>query len=432
MDSPGEPPGSPPGAPPTLAYYLLGHPIDLAGHRAAHGPVPVPTGRDVEWQHQLIATLKASGLTGRGGGAFPAWAKLAEASAEGRGGILVVNAMESEPASEKDKVLLNMAPHLVLDGAQLLAAACGAQEILVCIPQGRDAIAYGVDRALYERAAHRHAAVSEYLVRPPPRFVGGEESALAQWIDRGKALPVFRPDKSVPLRIGRLPALVHNTETLAHIALIARYGSEPFRSRGTAEQPGTCLVTIGGAVTRPGVVEVDWGTPLRDIAQRALPADMPSAFLIGGYGGMWVAPPHFATPYAPLALGAIGVATGVGVMVVLGAAACGLAESARIATFLAAESSRQCGPCTYGLPAIADDLWRLASGGPDPNLLTRLHRRLNQVDGRGACRHPDGAVAMARSALRVFAADVEAHMTGRPCAHAHAPSQLAFPQPVGP
>ena len=302
----------------------------------------------------------------------------------------------------------------------------------MCIPQGRDAIAYGVDRALYERAAQRHAAVSEYLVRPPARFVGGEESALAQWIDRGKALPVFRPDKSVPLRIGRLPALVHNTETLAHIALIARYGSEPFRSRGTAEQPGTCLVTIGGAVTRPGVVEVDWGTPLRDIAQRALPADMPSAFLIGGYGGMWVAPAHFATPYAPLALGAIGVATGVGVMVVLGAAACGLAESARIATFLAAESSRQCGPCTYGLPAIADDLWRLASGGPDPNLLTRLHRRLNQVDGRGACRHPDGAVAMARSALRVFAADVEAHMTGRPCAHAHAPSQLAFPQPVGP
>ena len=338
--------------------------------------------------------------------------------------------MESEPASDKDKVLLTWAPHLVLDGAQVLAAACGAHEILVCIPQGRDAIADGVGRALYERAAYRCAPVREYLVRPPARFVGGEESALAQWIDTGKQLPVFRPDKSVPLRIRRLPTLVHNTETLAHIALIARYGWEPFRTRGTAEQPGTCLVTIGGAVTQPGVVEVDWGTPLRDIAQRALPGDNPSAYLVGGYGGMWVAPAHFATPYAPQALGAIGVATGVGVMVVLGAAACGLAESARIATFLAAESSRQCGPCTYGLPAIADDLWRLAAGGPDPNLLTRLHRRLDQVDGRGACRHPDGAVAMVSSALRVFAADVETHMTGRPCAHAHAPSQLAFPRPV--
>ncbi len=80
------------------------------------------------------------------------------------------------------------------------------------------------------------------------------------------------------------------------------------------------------------MVEVDWGTPLHNLAQRALPGDNPSAFLVGGYGGMWDTPTHFATPYAPLTLGAIGVATGVGVMVVLGAAACGLAESARIAT----------------------------------------------------------------------------------------------------
>jgi NADH:ubiquinone oxidoreductase subunit F (NADH-binding) len=336
--------------------------------------------------------------------------------------------MESEPASDKDKVLLTRAPHLVLDGAQFLAAACGAEEILICVPHGRDGIADAVGRALYERAAHRYSRVSEYLVRPPNRFVAGEESALAQWIDRGKSLPVFRPDKDTPLRIGRLPALVHNTETLAHISLIARYGSEPFRARGTAEQPGTCLVTIGGAVTRPGVVEVEWGTPLRDIAQRAVPRDTPSAFLVGGYAGMWVAPLHFATPYSPMALGAIGVATGVGVMVVLGSASCGLAESARIARFLAGESSGQCGPCTYGLPAIADDLSRLSGGHPDPHLLTRLLRRLDQVDGRGACRHPDGVVDMVASALKVFAADVQRHMKGEPCAHVDKPSQLRFPE----
>src|ERR1700679_1634181 len=127
--------------------------------------------------------------------------------------------MESDPASDKDKVMLTRAPHLVLDGAQLLAAVCGAQEILVCVPHGRDDIADAVNRALYERAAHRYSKVSEVLVRPPSRFVAGEESALAQWIDNGKSLPVFRPDKSTPLRIGRLPALVHNPETLAHIAL---------------------------------------------------------------------------------------------------------------------------------------------------------------------------------------------------------------------
>ena len=170
-----------------------------------------------------------------------------------------------------------------------LAAACGADEILVCIPQGRDTIADAVNAALYERAVHRYATVSEVLVRPPSGFVAGQESALAQWIDRGKARPFFRPDKGTPLRIGRLPTLVQNTETLAHIALIARYGAALFRAQGTEAQPGTCLVTIAGAVSRPGVVEVEWGTPLGDIVQRATPGDAPSALLIGGYGGTWVA-----------------------------------------------------------------------------------------------------------------------------------------------
>jgi NADH:ubiquinone oxidoreductase subunit F (NADH-binding) len=430
VDHDREPPARGDDLPSVVGHHLLGHPIDLAGHLAAHGPLRVPIGPHVTWQQAFIATLEASGLTGRGGGAFPAWAKLAMAYADGGGGMVVVNGMESEPASDKDKVLLTRAPHLVLDGAQLLAAACGANEILVCVPQGWDAIADAVGRALYERAEHHYSVVTEYLVRPPYRFVAGEESALAQWIDRGKSLPMFRPDKSTPLRIGRLPALVHNAETLAHIALIARYGPEPFRAQGTAEQPGTCLVTISGAVSRPGVVEIAWGTPLQDIAQRATPCAAPSAFLIGGYGGMWVGPAHFPTPYSPMALGAIGVATGVGVMIVLAPTACGLAESARIAQFLAEESSRQCGPCTYGLAAVADDLSRLSGGRPDPQLLTRLARRLDQVDGRGACHHPDGAVGMVRSALDVFAADVATHMGGQPCPNVTNPSQLRFPRAV--
>jgi len=178
------------------------------------------------------------------------------------------------------------------------------------------------------------------------------------------------------------------------------------------------------------VVEVEWGTPLRDIAQRATPSDAPSALLVGGYAGMWVAPAHFATPYSPIALESIGVTAGVGVIVVLGSTACGVAETARIARFLAEESSGQCGPCTYGLPAIAADLSQLARGRAEASLLTRLHRRLDQVYGRGACRHPDGAVAIVRSALKVFAADVDAHMRRGPCANVDSPTQLRFPRPV--
>ena len=82
------------------------------------------------------------------------------------------------------------------------------------------------------------------------------------------------------------------------------------------------------------------------------------------------------------------------------------------------------------MPAIADDLTRLARGQVDPGLMARLERRLGEVDGRGACRHPDGAVNLVRSALNVFAADVGSHGQGTPCPHWKAPSQLRFPPPA--
>ncbi len=418
-------------APATDCYRILGHPTDLAGHVDAFGPLPVPAGRNRNWRASFAAALEASGLSGRGGASFPTIIKLAVARAGGGGGVLIVNGMEGEPASDKDKVLLSRAPHLVLDGAQLMAAACDAKQIVVCVPTGRDAIAGAVSRAMAERAARAYGPVPESIVRPPDRFVAGEESALAQWVGTGRSLPTFRPDKGVPLRIGRRPTLVHNTETLAHVGMIARSGPEAFRAHGIAEEPGTTLVTISGAVAHPGVVEIDRGTALYDIVDRATPDGPMKALLVGGYGGTWVAPPDFATPYASLSLRTVGASAGVGILVALGESACGVAETARIARYLAQQSSGQCGPCVHGLPAIADDLAHLAVGRPDAGLMSRLERRLAEVDGRGACRHPDGAVNMVRSALNVFGDDVSHHGRGTPCSHWESPTQLRFPRPMG-
>ena len=392
----------------TGRYRLLGHPSDLAAHLAALGPAPLPTSSARGWRDAFLAELEASGLAGRGGAGFPAATKLAVACAAGRGGTIVVNAMEGEPASDKDKLLLIRSPHLVLDGAQLLAAASGARRVIVCVPEGRHQVAAAVARALDERVATPSAPVPEVMVRPPDRFIAGEESALARWVESGESLPSFRPDKGSTLRIGRRGALVHNAETLAHVALIARTGPDAFRSHGLVEDPGTSLVTISGAVEHPGVVEIDRGTPLIDVANRAAPTGPPQALLVGGYGGAWVDPVHFATPYASLSLRAIGATAGVGMVIVLGPESCGLMESARVAHYLAGQSAGQCGPCVYGLPAIADDLTRLARGQVDPGLRSRLDRRLREVEGRGACRHPDGAVNLVRSTLHVFAADVPA------------------------
>jgi NADH:ubiquinone oxidoreductase subunit F (NADH-binding) len=414
-------------APPmTHVHQLLGQPSDLRGHLERHGPLNVPLRRNSSWQQGLIMSLEASGLTGRGGGAFPTSIKLTLARSAGHGGTVVVNAMEGEPASDKDKLLLTQAPHLMLDGAQYLAALCRADRIVVCVPKDRDAVASAVSHAMAERTRHGYARVEEELARPPDRFIAGEESALANWLDSGRSLPVFRPDKGTALRIGRRPALVHNAETLAHVALIARYGAEPFRRRGMAEEPGTCLVTISGGVAKPGVVEVDRGTPLSDIAGLSQPIGPVQAVLIGGYGGTWVGPECFGTPYASIPLRTIGAAAGVGVIVVLGNTNCGLTESARIVRYLATQSSGQCGPCLHGLPALADDLGRLARGQEGEATMTRLQHRLGEVNGRGACRHPDGAVNLVRSALAVFANDIAAHRRGEPCPHWRNSTTLRF------
>jgi NADH:ubiquinone oxidoreductase subunit F (NADH-binding) len=415
--------------PTTSRYRLLGHPTDLPGHVATLGPVPLPTSHHRGWREAFMSALEVSGLAGRGGAAFPAAIKLNVAHGGGGGGVMVVNAMEGEPASDKDKLLLIRSPHLVLDGAQLLAAASGAHRVVVCVPAGREQVAAAVATALAERDHTVHAPVPEQLVRPPDRFIAGEESALARWLTAGESLPSFRPDKGTVLRIGRRAALVHNAETLAHVAMIARTGPDIFRSHGVVEDPGTSLITISGAVELPGVIEVDRGTPLLDIANRAAPLGPPQALLVGGYGGAWVSPAHFTMPYASLSLRTIGASAGVGIVVVLGQEACGLMESARIVHYLAGQSAGQCGPCVYGLPALADDMARLARGQSDPALMARLARRLDQVDGRGACRHPDGAVQLVRSALKVFAADVNAHVHRTPCPHWKRPTQLRFPQP---
>jgi NADH:ubiquinone oxidoreductase subunit F (NADH-binding) len=412
-------------------HHLLGHPTDLGGHIATHGPLAVSLGDERSWRRALATSLESSGLAGRGGGGFPASIKLALASSHGPGGSVVVNCMEGEPASDKDKLLLIQTPHLVLDGAQFLAAMCRSAEIIVCIPVGRDRVADAVNRAIAERRRGHHGKVNEEVARPPDRFVAGEESALVNWIDTGRALPMFRLHKGVPLRIGKRPALVHNTETLAHVSLIARHGPAQFQARGMADEPGTCLITIGGAVSQPGVVEVDRGTPLWDIALRSTPFESSQALLVGGYGGAWVAPENFSTPYASMPLRAVGATVGVGVIVVLGESACGVAESARIVRYLADQSAGQCGPCAFGLPAIADDMARLARGQIDPGLPERLQRRLGEVSGRGACRHPDGAVGLVRSCLRVFADDVAAHTRAEPCIHSSKPTSLRFPQPIG-
>jgi NADH:ubiquinone oxidoreductase subunit F (NADH-binding) len=404
---------------------------DLAAHLGRHGPVRYRGGTA-----RLIPEVRAAGLTGRGGAAFPVHRKLEAVAAAGPGRAIVVgNAAEGEPASHKDEALLRLAPHLVLDGLQLAAEAVGSAHAVLYVRRDLHA-STRLDLRMTERAPRGLDRAAVEIVPAPARFLAGEESALASLVSGGEAVPRFTPPRVFERGVDGRPTLVQNVETLAHLALIARYGPGWFRAAGTRDEPGTMLCTLRQADGAVSVAEAAIGTPLPDLLHLA-PA---SAVLVGGYHGAWIpAAQASALRLSNAMLRPLGAFTGAGVLAALPADRCGLVETARVARYLALESAGQCGPCLNGLPRIAAalaDLAGLTSGGgrgggwgPGPRVLADLSRWAGLVEGRGACHHPDGTVKFIGSALRVFAAEVRQHERGR-CTAA---SDLPFlPVPAGP
>jgi NADH:ubiquinone oxidoreductase subunit F (NADH-binding) len=379
----------------------------------------------------LIAEIGRAGLRGRGGAGFPTATKLAAVAGRRRRGYVVVNATEGEPMSTKDKTLCSAAPHLVLDGAVIAAEATRAVEVVVCVDRAAHGLAQSLRHAVSERAALHADTVPVRIEAAPDRYVSGEESALVRWLNGFDAKPAFVPPRPYEKGLGNRPTLVQNAETLAHLALIARYGARWFRGLGTTESPGSALVTLSGAVAQPGVFEIPLGLPLADlVAAAGATLEASQAFLIGGYFGTWIRTRAASrVRLDAAALEPLGASFGCGVVVALPANTCGLTESARVARWLANENAGQCGPCMNGLPAIAHAMRVLVTGDRDGQAEAHLRRWLEMVKGRGACKHPDGAARFVASSLEAFAEEIQIHRQYPRCPHPPATPVLATPAP---
>lgn len=396
-----------------LPRLLAGPPLEqgaesLDDHHRRLGALP-PVGDG----GALIQTLADSGLLGRGGAGFPVarkWSTVA-GRAGGRAFVLA-NGAEGEPRSAKDRTLMATRPHLVLDGAQLAAEAVGAEHIVLYVGREQRVARAALKSALRERARDRGIPVS--IIAAPSTYVAGEETAAIHYVNESDARPTGSTPRPFERGIAGDPTLVQNVETLAHVALIARHGDAWYRELGGTVR-GTALVTIGG-VARPGVTEIAIGTPIRELADRAGAPAGAQAVLLGGYFGGWLpAGRAWDLPLDPAKLREAGSAFGCGVVAFLGPTSCGVEATARIMDYMAGQSAAQCGPCVFGLRAIADATARLAAGKAAADDLKRVTRWSDQLAGRGACRLPDGAVGLMHSALRVFADEFMAHQRSRTC-----------------
>jgi NADH:ubiquinone oxidoreductase subunit F (NADH-binding) len=384
--------------------------LSLDEHHDVHGPRPELRRRtDAEALIRLVAEV---GLRGRGGAGYPLASKLA-AVAGRRRGVVVVNGAESEPASRKDATLLACTPHLVLDGAMLAAQAVRAREVVVWLHRDPTGPPSPVEYAIEERAMAGEDPVFVRAEYGPARYVSGQSSAAVNYLSGGPALPTMSPPHAADRGVGGHPTVVSNVETLAQLGLLARHGADWFGSVGTPDEPGTLLVTVTGAVRRGSVLEVPFGTPLGHLLRSADLVERPQAVLIGGYAGSWLPWPSAAgLPLTVRDLRAAGAGLGVGLVAVLPAGRCGLAETAHLTTWLAGENAGQCGPCVNGLPAIAGAMRALATGTHDLETVPRLYRWTSMVTGRGLCHHPDGVAGLVRSALRVFKPEIAGHLAG--------------------
>jgi NADH:ubiquinone oxidoreductase subunit F (NADH-binding) len=409
---------------PRLLTGVAGSPMTWERHLEIHGEPRSPR------PEELLAQINQSGLRGRGGGAFPMATKM-QAVKRSRGTpILLVNGCEGEPMSAKDRLLLICLPHLIIDGALAVARAIGAGEIVIAIDELNVRAGEALEWALAQRPDLGHPP---QIVWTPSGIVSGQESALVRWCNEGIAKPTAIPPRVTERGIDRRPTLVANVETLAHVALIARHGGEWFTRLGTPEDPGSALVTVGGAVRRPAVYEIELGARLSTlIASAGGQGEAVRAFLVGGYAGTWIdAAQAPGLRLARRELAALGGRLGAGIVVALPQSACPVAETARVAGWLADQSAGQCGPCVNGLAAIADELADICEGSAAPDALARVQRWCELSNGRGACAHPDGTASFVASALRVFGAELVDHMRNGLCDACDAPPVLAVPGLVG-
>jgi NADH:ubiquinone oxidoreductase subunit F (NADH-binding) len=403
---------------------------DHAEHLARYGPLPAIRSRSE--RADLVATVEASGLCGRGGGAFPTARKLRAVADGGRGPVIVANGAEGEPASQKDSVLMQRTPHLVVDGALVAARAVGAEAIHFVVDRADLRARAAMTRAVLARSDERSRPGAWEVIQLPSRYVAGEESALVNFVNGNEARPVTVPPRPYERGVRGRPTLVQNVETLANLALIARYGADWYGSVGTTDEPGSVLTTVLGAVERPGVYEFACGSRYETVLSAAGGSlDASAALLVGGYFGSWCSPAEAAA--LALAHGVMrraGRVLGCGVVVALPVDACGVAETARVARYLASESAGQCGPCVHGLAAVAHALEDVTAGRARPGTLARIDRWLGDIEGRGACHLPDAVVGFVRSARRVFADDFASHELHGPCPHARHMPVLPLPDPV--
>ena len=334
----------------------------------------------------IIKTIKASGLVGRGGAAFPTglkWEACAAAFKEPK--YMVCNADESEPGTFKDRVLMEGEPHQLLEGLIIAAYAIGANKGYIYVRgeyrRAHDILKHAIQEASEVGYLGADILGSGFDFEVELRlgagaYICGEETALFESIVGRQGYPRVKPPYPTTHGLFGKPTVINNVETLSNVPFIIRQGAQGFRSLGTSRSPGTKLFCLSGDVEQPGVYELPFGASMHELIFN-LGGGMTDggqfqAALVGGAAGVFATAENLKIPLTFEDMSAAGLPLGSGVVMVFNQHRDMLAVVGWIAQFFAHESCGKCYPCQLGTRRQVEILNRIAEGAPLPGDIERL------------------------------------------------------------
>ena len=385
-------------------------------------------------QDQVIATVKESGLRGRGGAGFPTGLKWSFMPRSFPGQKhLVCNSDEGEPGTCKDRDILCYNPHIVIEGMIIAAYAMGITlgynyihgEIFEVYERFEEALeearaaGYLGDKIMgsaFSFQLHAHHGFGAYIC--------GEETALLESLEGKKGQPRFKPPFPASFGLYGKPTTINNTETFAAVPWIIRNGGQAYLEIGKPNNGGTKIFSVSGDVERPGNYEVPLGTPFSKLLElaggvrtgRQLKAVIPG----GSSAPVLPADIMMACTMDYDSISKAGSMLGSGAVIVMDDSRNMVESLLRLSYFYQHESCGQCTPCREGtgwLWRVVDRIWH---GQGRPQDLDLLDSVAGNIMGRTICALGDAAAMPVRGMLKHFRHEFEALVQQAPASAEHA------------
>ena len=392
-----------------------GHPASLEEYEAAGGMQAVKKALGGWTPQQVIDEVKAAGLVGRGGAAFPTGAKWeAAARASSAPKYVVVNADESEPGTFKDRILMENDPNRILEGVILAAYAVGANRAYFYVrgeyPGAFDRVKAAIEECRAAGYLGKNIRDSGFdleveMCSGAGAYICGEETALFESIEGKRGFPRVKPPFPVTLGLFGKPTAINNVETLACIPTIVTGGAAAFRRMGTEKSSGPKLFCVSGDVKQPGLYEAPFGVTIRhlvdDLAGGVTGGSL-KAILLGGAAGAFATQKDLDVRLTFEDLRAAGLPLGSGVVMVFNATRDMRDVLLRLARFFAHESCGKCYPCQLGTQRQMEIVERLAGGEMLPGDVQRLADVGWTMSDASLCGLGQTAAWAVQSAMKVW------------------------------